>query len=117
AATHALLEAYNDAWELLGEPASKTVAESPDSSVTVSRLDPNKRAVPRFRASGTDRDRAATAGARIVSDSLASLRARGQRLPRSRPFVHVAPHQHVDTHSAEPSARSRRDSPQDRGSP
>ena len=41
AATHALLEAYNDAWELLGEPAPKTMAESPDSSVTVSRLDPN----------------------------------------------------------------------------
>jgi transposase-like protein len=41
AATHALLEAYNDAWELLGEPAPKTMAESPDSSVTLSRLDPN----------------------------------------------------------------------------
>ncbi len=40
AATQALLEAYNDAWELLGEPAPKTVAESPASSVTVSRLDP-----------------------------------------------------------------------------
>ena len=48
AATHALLEAYNDAWELLGEPAPKSVAESPDSALTVSRPDPNNEPSLRF---------------------------------------------------------------------
>jgi hypothetical protein len=38
AATQALLEAYNDARALLGEPAPKTVAESSKRGVTVSRL-------------------------------------------------------------------------------
>jgi hypothetical protein len=41
AATHALLEVYNDARALLGEPSPKTVAESPKSWVTVSRLAAN----------------------------------------------------------------------------
>ena len=40
AATQALLDAYNDAWELLGEPAPKTMVESAGNSVNVSRLDP-----------------------------------------------------------------------------
>ena len=40
AATQALLDAYNDAWELLGEPAPKTVAESAGNSVTGSQLKP-----------------------------------------------------------------------------
>ncbi len=48
AATHALLEAYNDAWELLGEPAPKTMADSPDSSVTESRLDHTNEPYSRF---------------------------------------------------------------------
>jgi hypothetical protein len=49
AATLALAEAYNDAWELLGEPAPKTGAESSDSSVTVSRrLDPKSEPSPGF---------------------------------------------------------------------
>ena len=43
AATHALVGAYNDAWELLGEPAPNPMPESPDSSVTVSRLDLNNK--------------------------------------------------------------------------
>jgi hypothetical protein len=34
----ALLEAYNDAWELLGEPAPQTIAESSKSWVTASRF-------------------------------------------------------------------------------
>jgi hypothetical protein len=38
AATHALLEAYNDTWKLLGEPAPRIVAESPNGSVTGSGL-------------------------------------------------------------------------------
>ena len=38
AATQALLEAYDDARALLGEPATTTVAESSKSWVTVSRL-------------------------------------------------------------------------------
>ena len=41
AANQALLEAYNDARALLGEPAPKTVAESSKSWVTVSRLAAN----------------------------------------------------------------------------
>jgi hypothetical protein len=41
AATQALLEAYNDARALRGEPAPKTVAESSKSWVTVSRLAAN----------------------------------------------------------------------------
>jgi len=41
AATQALLEAYNDARALLGEPSPKTVAESSKSWVTVSRLAAN----------------------------------------------------------------------------
>jgi hypothetical protein len=41
AATQALLEAYNDARELLGEPSPKTVAESSKGWVTVSRLAAN----------------------------------------------------------------------------
>lgn len=41
AATQALLEVYNDARALLGEPAPKTVAESSKSWVTVSRLAAN----------------------------------------------------------------------------
>lgn len=41
AATQALLEAYNDARALLGEPAPKTVAESSKRWVTVSRLAAN----------------------------------------------------------------------------
>lgn len=48
AATHALLDVYKDAWELLGEPAPKTLAEFPDSSVTESRLDPNNEPSPGF---------------------------------------------------------------------
>jgi hypothetical protein len=38
AANQALLEAYNDARALLSEPSPKTVAESSNSGVTVSRL-------------------------------------------------------------------------------
>ena len=38
AATQALLEAYNDARALLGEPAPKAVAESSKRGVNVSRL-------------------------------------------------------------------------------
>jgi hypothetical protein len=41
AATRALLEAYNDARALLGETATKTVAESSKSWVTISRLAAN----------------------------------------------------------------------------
>lgn len=41
AATQALLDAYNDARALLSEPSPKTVAESPKSGVTVSRLAAN----------------------------------------------------------------------------
>ena len=41
AATQALVEAYNDARALLGEPATKIVAESSKSWVTVSRLAAN----------------------------------------------------------------------------
>jgi hypothetical protein len=41
AATQALLEAYNDARALLGEPAPKTEAESFKSGITVSRLAAN----------------------------------------------------------------------------
>jgi len=41
AATQALLEAYNDARALLGEPAPKTVTESSKRWVTVSRLAAN----------------------------------------------------------------------------
>jgi hypothetical protein len=41
AATQALLEAYNDARELLGEPSPKTVAESSKRGVTVPRLAAN----------------------------------------------------------------------------
>lgn len=41
AATQALLEAYNDARALLGEPSQKTVTESSKSGVTVSRLAAN----------------------------------------------------------------------------
>ena len=44
AASRALLEAYNDAWALLGEPALKTVAESSKSGVPVSRLAADDRA-------------------------------------------------------------------------
>ena len=44
AATQALLEAYNDARALLGEPAPKTVVESSESGVTVPRLAANDRA-------------------------------------------------------------------------
>ena len=40
-ATQALLEAYNDARALLGEPSPRTVAESSKSGVTVSRLAAN----------------------------------------------------------------------------
>jgi hypothetical protein len=36
AATQALLEAYHDAWKLLGEPAPKTVTESSKSRLAVS---------------------------------------------------------------------------------
>jgi hypothetical protein len=46
AATQALLEAYNDARALLGEPSPKTVAESAKSWVTVSRLAANDEASP-----------------------------------------------------------------------
>ena len=41
AATHALREAFNEAWDLLGEPAPKRVAEPPSGSAAVSRLDPD----------------------------------------------------------------------------
>ena len=41
AATQALLEAYNDARALLGEPAPKNGAESSKSWVTISRLAAN----------------------------------------------------------------------------
>ncbi len=41
AATQALLEAYNDARALLGEPAPKTEAESLQSGITVSRMTAN----------------------------------------------------------------------------
>ena len=44
AATQALLEAYNDARALLGEPAPKTEAESFKSGITVSRLAANNAA-------------------------------------------------------------------------
>ena len=37
-ATQALVEAYNDARALLGEPSPKTLAEPSQSEVTVSRL-------------------------------------------------------------------------------
>ncbi len=53
AATQALLEAYNDARALLGESAPKTVAESSESWVTVSRLAANDAAsqvTSRFRS-------------------------------------------------------------------
>ena len=46
AATQALLEAYNDARALLGEPSPKTLAESSQSGVTVSRLAANDAASP-----------------------------------------------------------------------
>jgi hypothetical protein len=44
AATQTLLEVYNDALALLGEPAPKTVAEPSKSWVTVSRLAANNAA-------------------------------------------------------------------------
>jgi hypothetical protein len=44
AATQALLEAYNDARALLGEPSAKTLAESSQSGVTVSGLAANRAA-------------------------------------------------------------------------
>ena len=46
AATQALLEAYNDARVLLGEPSPKTLAESRQSGVAVSRLAANDAASP-----------------------------------------------------------------------
>ena len=45
-ATQALLEAYNDARALLGEPSPKTLAESSQSGVAVSRLAANDAASP-----------------------------------------------------------------------
>jgi hypothetical protein len=46
AATQALLEAYNDARALLGEPSSQTLAVSSQSGATVSRLAANDAASP-----------------------------------------------------------------------
>lgn len=46
AVTQALLEAYNDARALLGEPSQKTLAESGQSGVAVSRLAANDAASP-----------------------------------------------------------------------
>jgi hypothetical protein len=46
AANQALLEAYNDARALLGEPSTKTLAKSSQSGVTVSRLAANDAASP-----------------------------------------------------------------------
>ena len=52
AATQALLEAYNDARALLGEPSPKTVVESFKSGVTISRPPANDAA-----SSATSRSR------------------------------------------------------------
>ena len=46
AATQALLQAYNDARALLGEPSPKTLAKSSQSGVAVSRLAANDAASP-----------------------------------------------------------------------
>jgi hypothetical protein len=52
AASQALVEAYNDARALLGEPSPKTLAESSQSGVTDSRL-----AAPDAASSVTSRSR------------------------------------------------------------
>ena len=38
AATQTLIEAYNDAWQLLGKPAPRAIAESSQTAVTAPRV-------------------------------------------------------------------------------